>query len=229
MFFQALFDLRCVALVAAIATLIIPHAHAELAWKHQAVDLHADAKSTVLEARFPFTNTGKTPVEITNVESSCGCTTVTLDKRRYDAGENGEIVARYTVGALAGTQQKTVQVETNDGREPTVLTLNIQVPEIVRIKPSFVQWKHGEPLAAKTITLEMLQDIPVKDFSTQSSAANFTTELKALVPGRMYELTVRPLSTEQHQFSTLTIRCRFGEDEKVFRAYATVRPAEIKE
>lgn len=229
MFHRAFFVSSCAVFAVAIVTLTTPQARAELAWKQQAADLRADAKSTVLEARFPFTNTGKTPVEITSVESSCGCTAVTLEKRHYEPRESGEIVARYTVGTQTGAQKKTVQVETNDGREPTILTLNIEIPEILRIQPSFVQWKHGEAAAPKIITLEMLQDTPVKDLSVQSSAAGFLTALKPLVPGRKYELTVRPRSTDQNQFSTLTIRCHFGEDEKVFRAFATVRPMEIKE
>ncbi len=213
----------------AMTVAFVAPARAELTWKQQAAELRADAKSTVLEARFPFTNTGVVAVDITGVESSCGCTTATLEKRRYEPGESGEIVARYTVGTQVGAQKKTVQVETNDGRPPVVLTLNIQVPEVLRILPAFLQWKHGEPPSDKVITLEVVQDAPVKNLSAQSSAANFATDIKTLVPGRKYALTVRPQGTDQHQFSTLTIRCRFGEEEKVFRAYATVRPMEIKE
>ncbi len=220
---------RCTMLTLAFAMMIASSSQAELTWKQLAVDLRADAKSTVLEARFPFTNTGMVPVDIIGVESSCGCTTVSLEKRHYEPRETGEIVARYTVGTQVGAQQKTVEVQTNDGREPTVLTLNVQVPEVLHIQPTFLQWKHGEPLSDKVITLEMVQNLSVKDISAQSSAANFTTEIKTLVPGRKYALTVRPQSTDQHQFSTLTVRCRFGEDEKIFRAYATVRPVPITE
>ncbi len=229
MLLDAPFALCRAVLLSAITAILTSSAHAELAWKQKTVELRADAKSTVLEARFPFTNTGAAPVEITGVESSCGCTTVSLEKRRYEPQEAGEIIAKYTVGTQSGAETKTVQVVTNDGREPTVLTLNIQVPEIVRIKPSFLQWSHGESLSEKKVTLEMLQDTPVKEPTAQSSAANFTTEIKTLVPGRKYELVVRPLRTDQPQFSTLTIRCRFGEDEKVFRAYASVRMDETRE
>lgn len=229
MFPGAFFVTRCTVFIVAIATLMLPQARAELLWKQQAAELYADAKSTVLEARFPFTNTGNAAVDITSVESSCGCTTVNLEKRHYEPRESGEIVARYTIGTQTGAQKKTVQVETNDGKGPTVLTLNIQIPEILRIQPSFVQWNHGEATTPKIITLEMLQDTPAKDLAVQSTAANFTADLKTLVPGRKYELTVRPKSTDQHQFSTLNIRCRFGEDEKVFRAFAAVRPQEPKD
>lgn len=217
-----------VAILALLLAAVSP-ARAELAWKHQAVDLRADAKSTVLEARFPFTNTGNAPVDITRVESSCGCTVVTLEKRHYEPRESGEIVARYTVGTQVGLQKKTVEVGTNDGREPIILTLNIQIPEVLRIQPAFVTWKHGETPAAKTITLEMLQDTPVKDVSVQSTAVGFVAEVKPLVPGRKYEVAVHPLATDQHNFTTLVIRCRIGDEERTFRAYANVRPADLRD
>ena len=42
----------------------------------------------------------------------------------------------------------------------------------------------------------------------------FATEIKTVVPGRKYELTVRPQGTDQHQFATLTIQCRFDDEGK---------------
>ena len=107
--------------------------------------------------------------------------------------------------------------------------MEIHVPEVVRVQPAFVQWKHGESSAAKTITLEILQDIPAKDVSVRSSAAGFEAEVKPLVPGRKYELNIHPLTTDQQRFSTLNIRCRFGDEEKVFSAYASVRMVETKD
>ncbi len=201
----------------------------ELDWTQRSVDLRADAKSTVLEARFPFTNKGNTAVEVTQVESSCGCTVVSLEKRRYAPKEQGEIVARYTVGTAVGDQKKTVEVVTSDSPEPVILTLDIHIPEILRIRPAFVSWDHGEPLTAKTIILETRQDTPFKDLSVQSSAVAFGTEVKPLVPGRKYEVRIVPKSTDQRQFSTLTIQGRFGNEERVFRAYASVRPPEPKD
>ena len=204
-------------------------ARAELAWKQRVVELRADAQSTVLEARFPFTNAGTKAVDVTQVESSCGCTVVSLEKRHYEPHESGEIVAKYTVGSQVGEQNKTVQVQTNDGRPPTVLTLDVHIPQILSIQPPFLVWRHGESPDPKTIRVEVAQDTPAKDVAVQSTAVGFRADLVPSVPGRKYELTVRPLSTDQHQFSTLVIRCRFGDQEKLFRAYATVRAPGIEE
>lgn len=223
--------LRAALLLAVAVVGCCSPARAELTWKQRVVELHADARSTVLEARFPFTNTGNTSVEVTQVESSCGCTVVSLEKRHYEPHESGEILARYTVGSQVGEQTKTVQVETNDGRPATILTLSVHVPQVLSIQPPFLVWKHGESPNPKTISLEVAPEFSAKDVSVQSSADGFVADVIQLVPGRKYELTVRPRprSTDQHQFSTLTIRCHFGDQEKLFRAYATVRAPGIEE
>ena len=199
-------------------------AHAGLTWPQKTVEAKGDAQTTVVEVRFPFKNNGTTPVDITQVQSSCGCTTVALEKRHYAPGEGGEIVAQYTAGEHTGLQKKNVLVATNDGAEPVELTLAVQIPEVLRITPSFVTWKHNEAPTPKVVTVEMEQDSPLKDIDLQSSSAAVTAELKAITKGRKYQITVTPSQTDQNVFSTLTMRCKFGDTERVFRTYATVQP-----
>ncbi len=200
-------------------------ARAELAWTRKNVELKADAQTSVVEAKFPFKNTGAKAVDVTQVMSSCGCTTVALEKRHYEPNEGGEIVARYTLGEHTGQQKKSVLVTTNDGSEPVELTLAVRIPEILRITPAFVTWKHDEAPTPKQIIFEMMQDTPIKDISVQSSNSAVTAELVPLVKGRKYQLTVNPGHTDQHLFATLAVHTQFGDNERVFRTYATVQPA----
>ena len=143
---------------------------AGLDWPQKTVEVKATADTPVVEVKFPFKNNGTTPVDVTQVESSCGCTTVALDKRHYAPGEGGEIVARYTVADHTGLQKKNVLVATGDNAEPTQLTLVVRIPEVLRITPAFVTWDHDEAPKPKTITLEMVQDTTIKDITVQSSS-----------------------------------------------------------
>lgn len=200
-------------------------ARAGLSWPQKNVEVKADADVPVAEVRFPFKNTGSTAVDVTQVESSCGCTTVALEKRHYEPGEGGEIVARYTIADHTGVQKKTVLVATGDGASPMELGLTVRIPEVLRITPSFVTWKHGEAPAPKTIVLELVQpDTTLKDIAVQSSNGSVTADLQPLSKGHKYKVTVSPGHTDQNLFATLTIRCQFGDTEKVFRSYATVQP-----
>ena len=200
-------------------------AQAGLNWPQKNIEVKADAGLPVAEVRFPFKNTGSTAVDVTQVESSCGCTTVALEKRHYEPGEGGEIVARYTIADHTGVQKKTVLVATGDGTSPVELGLTVRIPEVLRITPSFVTWKHGESPSPKKIVLEVMQpDTVLKDITVQSSNSTVAAELLPLSKGHKYQLTVSPAHTDQNLFATLTIHCQFGDTDKVFRSYATVQP-----
>ena len=214
-----------VFLILALFASATPRASAELTWAQKTVELNGDARSPVLEARFHFTNTGGGPVEIRNVESSCGCTTTALEKRTYKPGEAGEIVAKYTVGAHTGLQRKTLIVLTDDGLPPTTLTLVAHIQEILRVTPTAVTWSHHEATAPKRISLELVQDAPFDDISVESSVPGVTATLVPVTRGRKYNLIVSPGQTDSFLLAKLTIHCRFGQEEKTFVAYATVKPA----
>ena len=198
--------------------------HAALEWPQKTVEVKTEAQTPVVEVRFPFRNNGTTPVDVTQVESSCGCTTVALEKRHYAPGEGGEIVARYRVDDHTGLQKKNVLVATNDGTEPVELTLAVRIPEVLHIAPSFVTWKHNEVIQPKTITVEVVQEAPLREIAVQSSSEAVTAVLQTITKGRKYQITVTPSHTDQNVFATLAIRCQFGDNEKVFRSYATVQP-----
>ncbi len=204
-------------------------ASAELTWTKKVIELKADARTTVLEAKFHFTNTGKTAVDIRQIESSCGCTTAELEQRHYEPGASGDIIARYTVGSHVGLQTKTISVASTDRDQPTMLTLAVQIPEILRITPPFVAWKHGEEAKVRQITLELLQETPLNDIAVQSSNAGIKVTLQTLVKGRKYRLDITPAQTDQVVFATLTIHCQYGDEDKTFRAYATVKPVQTSD
>ena len=215
-----------VTVLAGVAALTgVNPARGALDWPQKTVEVNASADTPVVEVKFPFKNNGTTPVDVTQVESSCGCTTVALTKRHYAPGEGGEIVARYTVADHSGLQKKNVLVATGDGAPPVELTLAVRIPETLRITPAFVTWKHDEAAKPKTVTLEMMQDTPIKDISVQSSSGLVIAELETLTKGRKYQIVVTPSKTDQNLFSTLAIHCTFGDSERVFRSYATVQPA----
>ena len=199
-------------------------AHAGLTWAQKKVELEADAGTEVLEAHFHFTNDGAVPVDIRQVESSCGCTTAELVQRHYEPGQTGEIVARYTVAGHMGTQTKTLAVLSSDRAAPTTLTLAIHIAEIARLQPAFVTWAHDEPRTPKTITLDMLQAVAPRDVNVESSSTEVSAELRTVVKDRKYQLVVTPAGTGQFVHAILTIHCRFGEKEQTFRSYATVQP-----
>jgi hypothetical protein len=79
------------------------------------------AKGTDDMFSFEFKNTGKTPVLIQNVQTSCGCTTAKKPEEPVAPGKKSEISVKYDTNRI-GAFEKTITVTTNVG-DPIVLTI----------------------------------------------------------------------------------------------------------
>ncbi len=77
----------------------------------------------VQTATFTFTNTGGTPLFVTNVRSSCGCTTPDWTKDPVQPGESGFVQAAYNPRNRPGKFNKSVTVTTNASQPTTVLRI----------------------------------------------------------------------------------------------------------
>jgi len=75
---------------------------------------------------FNFTNTGKAPLKIVNVKSSCGCTIPTYPKGEIMPGESDVIKVKYNT-ARAGRFSKSVSIYTNTVPDRSVLRIKGEV------------------------------------------------------------------------------------------------------
>ena len=67
------------------------------------------------EAEFVFTNTGKKPLIIQNVQPGCGCTTPFWSKDPVAPGKTGIIKASYGTKERVGSFNKNITVTSNAG------------------------------------------------------------------------------------------------------------------
>lgn len=74
---------------------------------------------------FDFKNTGNTPVIVSNVQTSCGCTTAEKPTEPIQPGKSSKISVKYDTKRV-GDFTKTITVTTNVG-EPIVLTIKGKV------------------------------------------------------------------------------------------------------
>ena len=92
-----------------------PAQNADLAvanFEAQNFDFGKIKQGTPVTHEFKFTNTGKVPMIITNVQASCGCTTPDWSKEPIAPGQKGFIKATYNA-ASAGAFNKAVTVTAN--------------------------------------------------------------------------------------------------------------------
>lgn len=76
---------------------------------------------------FVVTNTGKSPLVITRVISSCGCTTPSFTKEPIAPGKSGEVTVTYNPTGRVYPFTKTVSVYSNGRKGPLVLTIKGEV------------------------------------------------------------------------------------------------------
>lgn len=171
--------------------------HAELTWETKAIEHEALPTETKFEAAFNFTNSGNETVTITNIRSTCGCTTASLDKNTYAPGESGSIKATFTYGARKGGQSKLITVSTDQKQEPnTSLTLNVYIPEVFKLEGSPVLvWKcrDGEELNTRSIRIYSDYEEPIEIIDIISSnPQTFDFELQPQEEPNTYLLLVTP-------------------------------------
>lgn len=76
---------------------------------------------------FHFTNTGNTPLIISNVGSSCGCTVGDFSRTPVEPGISGSIKATYDSKGHHGFQSRTLTVISNTNPNKTILRLKATV------------------------------------------------------------------------------------------------------
>ena len=90
---------------------------------------------------FKFTNIGKTPLIISQVKGSCGCTVPTKPEEPIMPGEVGEIKVKYATNRV-GPFSKTVTITSNASEQKKVLRIKGRVlkdePEDLEKKKSIV-------------------------------------------------------------------------------------------
>jgi hypothetical protein len=77
---------------------------------------------------FVFKNTGKEPLVLKNVRSSCGCTVPEWPKDPIKKGNKGKIKVSYNT-RITGTFSKSISVFSNADEKPVILVIKGKVEE----------------------------------------------------------------------------------------------------
>ena len=78
------------------------------------------------EQIFEFINPGKTPLIITSVKTSCGCTAADWAKEPVKPGKSGQVMIKYDADS-PGIFHKTIKVHYNGENSPVQLSIKGQV------------------------------------------------------------------------------------------------------
>lgn len=172
-----------------------------LAFRQYAVDLGPIQPTAESRATFVFVNRGTSPVEITNVRSSCSCLVPRVDQKRFEPGEEGRIVLRIqTANETPGPKELFADVFYNDPEPREVrLTYKLELPpQLMTVTPPALMVYHPEG-SDQTVATFTVKDGRKRSFEIVDVAIN--TDLVSTTIG---ERSISPKG-EWSQAVTVTI------------------------
>lgn len=99
---------------------------AQITFKTETIDYGTVDKASNGVRVFEFTNTGNSPLVITDVKSSCGCTIPKKPEKPVLPGESGEIEVSYDT-KRTGIFQKAITVRSNAKTTNVILRIKGEV------------------------------------------------------------------------------------------------------
>lgn len=192
--------LTCLSLVLASSL------HADLVLEVQTIELKPKPEDETIQTEFIFHNKGSKPVQVLSIDSACSCLSASLDKAIYQPGEKGVGKADFKISSFIGRHEKSVHVQTDDPAQPEwVIPFIIEVPEVIKIEPKTLQWWIGEDGSAQVTRVTMMGTEPMHIVNLTSTRERVQFSYKEIIPGKEYEITVKPTDTKEVMLGALKI------------------------
>jgi hypothetical protein len=198
---------------------------AELQWASRVVSHEAQLGEDSVSLTFAFSNPTTKPITITAIETSCGCTAASLEKKTYAPGEKGKLDVTFDAKGASGLQQKTLYVTTDASPDSTTLTLRVTIPMWLEIAPRLLWWKNGDKTDAKeaVITVNEKAKIQLTSVTSDNAAVQATLQPDAGNASR-YRLVLKPASTKETMTATITVVAEApGAAPRKYAVFAQVR------
>ena len=146
---------------------------------------------------FVFTNAGSGPLEITNVQTSCGCATAGDWTRRVEPGKTGSIPVQFNTAGFGGEVLKTIAVYSTDRTNfLSMLQLKGTVWKPVEVVPSFAVLNILPDATAAGTTVRITNNIDehISILSApKCSSPAFAAEIRTNHPGKEFQLDIKAL------------------------------------
>lgn len=158
---------------------VASRAQAELEFAATTVDVGEIRAGAPLSHKFAFTNHGPELVEITGIQSSCGCLTPRMSGRRFAAGEQGDVrVEINTLSPSPGPHTWQVKLWCRVGGRITEIPLQVKamlVREIV-VEPAAVTMHVSGPMQTDILITD-LRPQPLTLEAVETSAPGLKARL----------------------------------------------------
>ena len=172
--------------------LLVQPAFAGLIWETSYREVRVTANEKEVLADFGFKNTGSERIDISSMQTSCGCTSAKVDSKQILPGESGAVHVRFDVGGRKGEQVKGVVVKTSD-RAKQSLVLRVLIQDPVSFSQKEFLWASRTPATPKESIVEV--ESGARIVGVEAMNDQFDARLEEMEAGRRYRVVVTPRST----------------------------------
>jgi hypothetical protein len=180
---------------------------------------------------FYFTNTGNATLEILDVKPGCGCTTMGSWDKKVEPGGTGSIPLQFNSAGFGGRIHKAATVICNVPGIPNILLyIQGEIWKPLEVSPQMVAFTFpGDGQTNQTRVVRITNNMEEGISLAEPECANplFKTELKAVKPGREWELHVTAVAPmpPPTQLGTIAIRTSSTQVPVInVTAYASIPP-----
>jgi hypothetical protein len=199
--------------------------HAELIWTRQQHSETLPPGAEEAEISFAFKNTGRVPVKITEIHTSCGCTQAKADQTGYAPGAEGRVTVTFQARGSLGPQSANLAVTTDEtDREPYLLSLNLTFNDWVTLTPRLLRWAQGGPSAVQRVRIEPAPGVDLALVQASSSHPAFSVRIVPAGPAQPASLEITPRITTEAASGVITLTLRpAGREEITRKLYVQIR------
>ena len=140
-----------------------------------------------------FTNNGDQPLEVSNVQPSCGCTTAGDWTRKVMPGQTGSVAIQFNSSHFSGDVFKTISVTSNDKQHPvTVLQLKGKVWKPLELVPSYAIMNVPPDATSVSTSIRIIDNAeePITFSPPECNNKSYSVKLDTTKPGKEYQLEI---------------------------------------
>jgi hypothetical protein len=196
-------------------------ARAELKWATLEFEGNLAPGQESLATRFTFKNTGTSPVRVTEVRATCGCTTGKVDQPLYQPGQSGVLSVTFAAEGAVGLKEQLLFVSTDEpNREPYPITFKVTIAEWLTLTPRFIMWPLHGPAASQSARLAFDPALGVRVLRATSSDPAFAVRLlPAATPddSTTTRVEITPASTDLPARAVISVVILLPSNEELTR------------
>jgi hypothetical protein len=165
----------------------------------------ASAEDGVLQISFSIKNSFSEPLHLIQLETDCDCVLAAAKTEVIAPGEIAVINAQFIIGLRRGIQKRVLKAHFAELEEPVNLPFTVNIPEVLKLSSRELHWPKGEKAQSQLLAISSASDEPfiIKNIKLTSGAFHY--KLIEQKPGYVYELHLKPTTTEAAHEASLII------------------------